>query len=47
MGANHRVAELWEDRKSERRMDGDKAAFEAKVPGYGFRVYAVAPVSPP
>ena len=47
MGAGHRVAELWEDRKIEHRMDGDKATFAAKVPGYGFGVYAVVPVSPP
>ena len=48
MGAgDHRVAELWEERKVEHRVENDKATFEAKVPGYGFRVYAVAPVNGP
>ena len=38
------VAELWEDRKVEHSMETANATFEAHVPAYAFRVYAVEPV---
>ncbi len=37
------IAEWWEDKKVEHRVEAGNAAFEAYVPGYEFRVYAVAP----
>lgn len=36
------VAKWWQDQKAEHWVEADKATFEAKVPGYAFRVYAVA-----
>ena len=36
------VAEWWEDRAVRHRVEAGDATFEASVPGYGLRVYAVA-----